>query len=661
MLVLNSLYFYFHIHFPFSCRFGAAARSFREAAAANPDDALARFRLGNAHFAQHDFMEASRAYFDAMRRADPEDPLLVKIHINMGISLESESRLEAAEREYAKAAEVAPNHPRVHKLLGSARLAMGDAPKAAAALERALQINPEFADAWADMGCAQAALGSAFQSRRCLDKALALEPDHIEAHFNYGNLERQEGNLKAALKHYDHVLATEPEHWRAWLNKAVVLAKVGSTSPRKYEVAACLDRALELSGHGGALEAEIDTLHELLARGASLDILAQQVSAIEERAKIVATRAARDGSLTAALSAAPSGVTGMRSGSFVAGRGGLSPQQMREQYYPPQNQHDQLQHTLSGGAHTPISRTASMKSVSIAGDRPGERSDPHLARSISAQSNSPSKSATSSPDRVLSWAAPPSVAPPDLDVELMALRLTEMGVEAGNALETMDLALLQALVPATTVKLEEIWAEAVESEDMFFGRYGSRTSPLRSRSGRGAALMAGGKKGKMVPLATAEVIARRLVCARCTPYQAKLAMHAIQTQVLALMDFAGTGRVDLAMLLCLIASLVEAPNRERLDLCYRLLMWRTREERGGQQDPVTRLDLVEFLATLKMVFDAQHKTSYLANMANRRGLRGGRATDAQFVMYERFAYEVQRMFMEFATLPYVCIATRLDE
>ena len=127
------------------------------------------------------------------------------------------------------------------------------------------------------------------------------------------------------------------------------------------------------------------------------------------------------------------------------------------------------------------------------------------------------------------------------------------------------------------------------------------------------------------------------------------------------MDFAGTGRVDLAMLLCILGTLIDAPPRDRLDLAYRLLMWRTREERGGQQDPVTRLDMVEFLATLKMVFDVQHKTSYLANMANRRNGRGGRSADAQFVMYERFAYEVQRMFGEYVPLPYVCMSTRLDE
>lgn len=116
-----------------------ALRSYKEAAAAWPEDPLARFRLGNAHFALFQFHDASRSYFDALRRCNEGDPLLVKVHINMGISLESEGLMEAAEREYGRASMLAPNHPRVHKLLGSARYACGDYNGAAEALKKALE------------------------------------------------------------------------------------------------------------------------------------------------------------------------------------------------------------------------------------------------------------------------------------------------------------------------------------------------------------------------------------------------------------------------------------------------------------------------------------------------------------------------------------------
>ena len=46
------------------------------------------------------------------------------------------------------ALELAPGHPRLHKLLGSARFAMGDLAGAEAALRRALELRPDYADAW---------------------------------------------------------------------------------------------------------------------------------------------------------------------------------------------------------------------------------------------------------------------------------------------------------------------------------------------------------------------------------------------------------------------------------------------------------------------------------------------------------------------------------
>lgn len=110
-----------------------------EAAAAWSDDPLARFRLGNAHFALQRYNESSRAYFEALKRCAEGDPLLVKVHINMGIALESTGRVEAAHREYSKAAVLATGHPRVHKLVGSAALALGRAPEAVVSLKRALE------------------------------------------------------------------------------------------------------------------------------------------------------------------------------------------------------------------------------------------------------------------------------------------------------------------------------------------------------------------------------------------------------------------------------------------------------------------------------------------------------------------------------------------
>ena len=108
------------------------------ATASLPDDPLAFFRLGNAHFALEEYESASRMFFESLKRCPPNDNLLVKVHINMGISLESQDMLVAAEREYSKASKLAPNHPRVFKLLGSTRYAIRDYEGAIEALREAI-------------------------------------------------------------------------------------------------------------------------------------------------------------------------------------------------------------------------------------------------------------------------------------------------------------------------------------------------------------------------------------------------------------------------------------------------------------------------------------------------------------------------------------------
>jgi tetratricopeptide (TPR) repeat protein len=263
-----------------------ALHSFRDAAAAHPADPLARFRAANAHFALHQYNDASRAYFDCLQRC-PEganDPLRAKAHVNLGIALESEGRAGAAAREYAKAAALDPAHPRAHKLLGSARCAAGDFHGAVEALTAALEVNPGFADAWGDLGCAYAALGDVGNAERCLGQAVTHDPGHLEARYNMGNLRRQGHDFEGAVACYDAVLAADPSHWRSLLNKAVVQ----TCSGRGAAAAGNLKAALHLSGAGGVLAAEVDRLQALLRADAGWEEVDQVLAQIDGTAGKVA-------------------------------------------------------------------------------------------------------------------------------------------------------------------------------------------------------------------------------------------------------------------------------------------------------------------------------------------------------------------------------------
>ncbi|KAG7672254.1 putative Uncharacterized TPR repeat-containing protein [Nannochloris sp. 'desiccata'] len=654
--------------------YGAAARSFREAAAAAPDDPLARFRLGNIHFAQHEYMDASRSYFDALQRCAEDDPLLVKIHINMGISLESEGRMETAEREYSKAATMAPNHPRVFKLFGSARLALGDADGARAALKRALEINPEFADAWADLGCAHVALGAHSEARKSFKKAIELDPEHIEAHFNAGNLERQTGNLKAALQCYDFVLSLDPEHWRSWLNKAVVVARLGRGRDR--EAAACLQRALELSGHGGMLEDEVNALHEMLVHGANMDTISQQVNIIEERAKMATVHAARYGAGAGTPTQSSYTNSALKSSSFVPG---ASPQQQTQR--SPYKLGSRASSSRASSVTNSLSRTHSMQSISqqsIRNNGGGARSASigTMSRQTSIHSLSPTKSARMPypAQHEGPWVAPP---PPEIITEAsigaeIKARIQALGVEPAQAAATLDISMLQQMKSMCNLTLETIWNEALRIEEEITAAIARTTrransSPNKSPYGNGGARsrnsnvrgspekqgsLSGANK-KQVSVATAETVMWRIVRVNTQPHLAKATHETMCSWIFALMDSNQMGSIDLGLMLCVLCTLVDAPAQERLNLSYRLLMWRSREERTSQEDPVTRKDLIELLSTLKTVYEQGHR-SYLAD-TNRMGA-AQRAANSSFVLFEKFASEVQRMFWPYGVIPLMLYA-----
>lgn len=81
---------------------GEAAKSFQHAVSAAPGDARPLFRLGNALFAVQQIHQSQEAFFQALSSASlPDDAaLLPKIHINLGISLEAEGKLESACQHY---------------------------------------------------------------------------------------------------------------------------------------------------------------------------------------------------------------------------------------------------------------------------------------------------------------------------------------------------------------------------------------------------------------------------------------------------------------------------------------------------------------------------------------------------------------------------------
>jgi tetratricopeptide (TPR) repeat protein len=99
--------------------------------------------------------------------------------------------------------------------------------EAIAAYRRALELDPDFADAHCNLGTVLYNQGRRAESRACFERALVLAPEHLEAHFNLANVLEEEDRNEGALKHYKLATQIGPFFADARLNLALLYEKLG--------------------------------------------------------------------------------------------------------------------------------------------------------------------------------------------------------------------------------------------------------------------------------------------------------------------------------------------------------------------------------------------------------------------------------------------------
>ena len=98
--------------------------------------------------------------------------------------------------------------------------------EALAAYRRAIELDPEFADAHCNLGTVHFNRSERAAARRAYRRALELDPEHLEANFNLGSLLEEAGRRHAALRHYEVAVRVAPLFGDARLNLALLYEKL---------------------------------------------------------------------------------------------------------------------------------------------------------------------------------------------------------------------------------------------------------------------------------------------------------------------------------------------------------------------------------------------------------------------------------------------------
>ncbi len=129
-----------------------------------------------------------------------------------------------------------------HSNLGTALQRLGRSQDALASYDRALRLQPDYAEALNNRGIALRSLGRVEEAVACYDRALRLRPDYAEALGNRGNALQDLNRLEDALASYTQALRFAPNDIETCNNLGIVLRSLR----RPEEAKAVFDRALQL-------------------------------------------------------------------------------------------------------------------------------------------------------------------------------------------------------------------------------------------------------------------------------------------------------------------------------------------------------------------------------------------------------------------------------
>ncbi|TFI52074.1 tetratricopeptide repeat protein [Mastigocladus laminosus UU774] len=166
----------------------------------------------------------------------------VRLLFELGNLLYTAKEYEAAVASYDKALEIKPDYHQAWYIRGIALDELGRNEEAIASYDKALEIKPELHQTWYIRGITLDDLGRYEEAIASYDKALEIKPELHQIWYIRGIALDELGRNEEAIASYDKALEIKPDGHQAWNNRGFVLAQLG----RYQEAIASFDKAVEI-------------------------------------------------------------------------------------------------------------------------------------------------------------------------------------------------------------------------------------------------------------------------------------------------------------------------------------------------------------------------------------------------------------------------------
>ncbi|MBC8267411.1 MAG: tetratricopeptide repeat protein [Rhodospirillaceae bacterium] len=148
-------------------------------------------------------------------------------HGILGEQLAHQGRVEEAIEAFQKALQVDPKYADGHFNLGVLFRGQGKLDDAIESYKRAITVKPKHFDALYNLGNALKEKGMLEESVTAFRQAVSIKPDFAEAHNNLGNALRELKRLEEAGVSYQNALAVKPDYIDAQNNLGITCSEMG--------------------------------------------------------------------------------------------------------------------------------------------------------------------------------------------------------------------------------------------------------------------------------------------------------------------------------------------------------------------------------------------------------------------------------------------------
>jgi protein O-mannosyl-transferase len=153
-------------------------------------------------------------------------------HNNLGELLAQQGQMDEAATHFQKAMQIQPDFAEAHYNFGNVLVQKGQWDEAIAQFQTTLEIQPDFAEAHNNLGNILLEKGRVDEAIAHFQTALNIQPGIALTHINLGKALFQKGQVREALAHYRSALELQPDNPAALSDLAWVLATWPDTPVR---------------------------------------------------------------------------------------------------------------------------------------------------------------------------------------------------------------------------------------------------------------------------------------------------------------------------------------------------------------------------------------------------------------------------------------------